>query len=115
MVEKTNKRLFNSSLSILEIGAGDGFILKFLKGKGHRVLGVDISERAAAIMKKNGIPAKRIDILNERILTDEKFDLVLLMSILEHIPEAENFFQRSYEYTKKYMFVAIPNTGYWVK
>lgn len=38
----------------------------------------------------------------------------MLASVLEHIPEAEVFFNESYRYAKKYMFVIIPNTGYWI-
>lgn len=66
-VDKVIQKYFRDPISILEIGAGDGFILKYLKNKGHKVLGVDLSERAVEIMQAGGIPAKKADIIHEKI------------------------------------------------
>lgn len=107
-----NKYFGDSPISILEIGAGDGYILKYLKDKGHNVFGVDLSDTAVKIMKSKGIASKRVDIMQNKI-SENKYDLVQLLSVLEHIPEAESFFRSSYSYAKKYMIIAIPNLGYY--
>jgi len=65
---------------VLEIGCNIGMHLKFLKSKGLKVLGIDISPRAVKIARKNGVPCLLMDarkISAKKI--KEKFNTVLIL------------------------------------
>lgn len=70
-------------LNILDIGSGTGAILKRLENYG-KVIGIDNSKEAVSFCKKRGLnclysPAEKIP------FKKEKFDLITLFGIIEHI------------------------------
>ncbi len=78
-------------LSILDIGGGDGDVITTLAGKGHRCLGMDISD---VRLKKYEEKAKQFGItqllgnVEEKIpLDDGVLDVVLCGEIIEHVPD----------------------------
>lgn len=82
---------------ILEIGSGIGtqtqLLAEFLSDEGF-ILSNDISEKSIDLAKKrlfefNNIKFLCGDIINIEI--DEKFDIILLPDVLEHIPIKEHF------------------------
>jgi 2-polyprenyl-3-methyl-5-hydroxy-6-metoxy-1,4-benzoquinol methylase len=77
--------------SIVDIGCGDGRFTKELwkRFPGSRVAGVDYSSKAIGLAKAmncdvQGISFEVCDIT--RVNTDAKFDVAVLMEVLEHIP-----------------------------
>lgn len=72
---------------ILELGCGIGGLLNFLKKKGYEnFLGVDISEEQLSICQKY-VTTK---VVNEDVLSflkknDHKYDLIVLLDLIEHL------------------------------
>ena len=69
--------------SIFEIGCYDGYVLKKLSEKGHKVLGCDPS-KGALIGKKKGIPIRK-EFFNPSLHKYEKYDFVITRHLIEHI------------------------------
>ena len=77
--------------SALDIGCGDGFLLKKLleKDKNIKVLGLDISPVAIEKAKKNGIECSLVDITEKLPFEDNSFESVFLLDVLEHVFQPE--------------------------
>lgn len=71
---------------VLDLGCGAGNVSALYREKGCRVVGLDISENAIELAKKQGIEAREWD-LNKMPLPfrEESFDVVILSDVLEHI------------------------------
>lgn len=79
--------------SILEIGYGSGILLPSLARIGNRVTGLDIDsdpKRSEENLKKIGVNVRltKGDIRNTEY-PDESFDLIIAISVLEHIKDIE--------------------------
>jgi len=85
MVEKLLQPLPKNT--ILDIGCGDGRISDYIACSypDSRILGIDISEKAIAFAKLMGKYAEYrcVDLFD----ITEKYDVVLLIEVLEHIPK----------------------------
>ena len=74
---------------VLEIGAGDGRYMLFLKKSGIDVFGVEINKEAGTSAIARGIEKDHIfygDFL-EMIFPEKKFDFILMWQLFEHIPD----------------------------
>ncbi|MGH2566906.1 MAG: class I SAM-dependent methyltransferase, partial [Bacteroidota bacterium] len=98
--------------SILEIGAGEGSILKRLSEAdfGNELYALEISPTGVETIKK-----KNISRLNECSLfdgynvpyDDEKFDLVVLSHVIEHVEYPRKLLYEA-KRVAKYVFVEVP-------
>ncbi|MBF0619565.1 MAG: class I SAM-dependent methyltransferase [Candidatus Omnitrophica bacterium] len=77
---------------ILEIGCGNGFVLKALQDRGYRqVFGVEPSADAVR-QADDGIRGRiAVDILHEGLYSGRPFDLVFFFQTLDHIPDPAAF------------------------
>jgi methionine biosynthesis protein MetW len=90
------KRLVNlnqKKLKILDLGVGDGKIATKLLKKGHQVMGIDINPKALKKAKQKGIPVFKADIEQDLTFLKQKFDLVLLTDVLEHLVDLKKVIQ----------------------
>jgi|LauGreDrversion4_2_1035121.scaffolds.fasta_scaffold00235_24 2-polyprenyl-3-methyl-5-hydroxy-6-metoxy-1,4-benzoquinol methylase len=81
----------NSNLTLFDIGCGEGFFMSFLEQLGWSVHGTDYSEAGInaqnpQLFQKVTVGNAEIDIKN-RIAEGQKFKLVNLGNILEHVPD----------------------------
>ena len=73
-------------LRVLDAGCGDGFFLGILRDLGFtNVIGLDISEVRAKECRDRGLDARCLPL--EQCADLGPFDLVLLMDVLEHVPD----------------------------
>ncbi len=78
-------------LRLLDVGCGSGLRLKVFREEGMAAEGIEVSERlwqyAAGQL---GLPVRRVG-LDELERSGERFDVVTLYSVLEHIPQPRSF------------------------
>lgn len=78
--------LLNSSMRVLDFGAGTGEVLYSIKNKVKEVTGVEIHDGFVEFMNGElGIEAYSDDI-NKKDFGDRKFDLIISLNTLDHLP-----------------------------
>jgi SAM-dependent methyltransferase len=111
---------FSQPMRILEIGCGEAGVLKAFTDLGHQCLGIELEEYRLALARsfmdtelKNG----SVSFLNKNIYDvdvnndiGEKFDLVILKDVIEHIPNQEKFMPELIRFLKPggRVFFAFP-------
>jgi len=98
--------------SILEIGAGDGAVLKQLsqKGFGSSLYAVEISESAVQVMANQTISnLKEVQLFDGYSIPydDHQFDLVVLTHVLEHV-EHPRMLLREAARVARHVFIEVP-------
>lgn len=104
--------MLKKNSKILEIGCAEGYMLRRLE-KNFDIYGVDVSEYAVKIARKNAVKSKvSVQDANNINFSSEKFDMVIALSILEHLKEPKICIQRCYQILKKngIFVVQVPNT-----
>lgn len=81
----------NQETKILDIGTGNGGLLKILYQKGYKqVIGMDPSEYCVQNLIKNNIQGFKGDIFNcDNVLAKNQFDFIILSHVLEHIKDVQ--------------------------
>lgn len=83
--------LINPGGRVLEVGCGLGTVLKFLEDRGYDALiGVDVDRKAVTRCREAGLDVHLISSIQEFThSTVERFDLVLMLHVLEHLEKNE--------------------------
>jgi 2-polyprenyl-3-methyl-5-hydroxy-6-metoxy-1,4-benzoquinol methylase len=102
---------------VLEIGCHTGAFSRYLMAQGHSVVGLDYDESAVGVARDAGVDARCLDITEPRAMSalDGRFDAILLMDVLEHLPKPEGVLSRIRTLLKPQAQVLItgPNVAYW--
>ena len=90
---KVVSELLDLDDSVLDIGCGDASFQQYLARvkPGCKSMGLDASAEAVRVAQEHGCTAQVID--NDLRLVDQvegRWQVVTLMEVLEHIPDAEN-------------------------
>ena len=107
----------NESMSIVDVGCGDGSVLAYLRTKTNlkRAIGVDVSSTALVKARTQGIETLLVGkVLEEAVDVIPEADHVLLLEVLEHMPDAEKFLQTMHQKARGGVFFSFPNTGYFL-
>jgi 2-polyprenyl-3-methyl-5-hydroxy-6-metoxy-1,4-benzoquinol methylase len=103
-----------SGLTLLDIGCGEGFSLRYFDRLGLKVHGSDFS--VAGIERHNPellrrIPFCQSDIAGGLPFSGQLFDLILLNGVLEHVREPLDLLSavKSYCHDRSLIFVSVPN------
>ena len=90
---KVIKHGLMSGGKILEIGCGQGWLLEELKKEGFNVVGIEPSVSGSVIAAQKGL-----NIINDKFpseqLKDDKYHLIILSQVLEHIKDPELFIDK---------------------
>ena len=100
-------RLSENKGKILDIGAGTGDFLAFVKQNGWQTIGVEPSQKAKEIALKKGV-----EFANETSeLENQSFDIITMWHVLEHVPDLEKQIQELKRLLKPNgtLIVAVPN------
>lgn len=96
---------------VLEIGCSTGLMLALFKEKGWEVAGVEVSQKAAPIAAKRGIPVfiKPFETINFQ----EKFDVIVFNHTLEHLKDPEGAIKKAQLLLNKggLIYIDLPNFG----
>lgn len=106
-----------SGSTVLDIGCATGYFAKELKKKNNcRVWGIDIDRATLKIAKKYCENVYRIDVTKELSLPFRKhsFDVILLLDVIEHLPNPENLLKILHNYLKSggILIVSVPNVAF---
>ena len=112
-IQKNDRSL--EGIKILDIGCGGGLLSEPMARMGADVSGIDASEKninvAKLHAKKNKLKIKYSCSSPENFKTDDKFDVILNMEIIEHVEDVDFFLKSCSKLLKKngIMFVATLN------
>lgn len=77
---------------ILDIGCGSAQFLYFLKSEGYeRLTGLDLDEKQVTIAKQLGFNAQRQTALDFLIQSNDGYDMIVMLDIIEHFTREEIF------------------------
>lgn len=111
----------NRKLDILEVGCGYGYLTYALNSKGHNVIGIDVSGVAIKFALENfGKSYFKADI-NQFLKISEglnkKFDLIIAIETIEHLPNPISFIQKCFNLLREEgrLILTTPNKNYYKK
>lgn len=83
---------YDRNAKLLDLGCGQGFMLKYLKSAGFTNLtGIDISEEQVTRAKENGFNAIQADAFSFLQENENQFDIIVAIDIIEHFKKEELF------------------------
>ncbi len=98
---------------ILDAGCGEGFTLHELHADGIQaaMLGADLSHTALAWNRANQMSPSPLIIADVRHLpfSPNKFDLVICLEVLEHVPDATAGLSELLRVARDYVLVSVPH------
>jgi 2-polyprenyl-3-methyl-5-hydroxy-6-metoxy-1,4-benzoquinol methylase len=103
--------------SVIDVGCGEGFILKHLSqhGVGSSYEGIDISKTAINIAKEIFPRATfRIGSANNISGVRSSYDLVVCTEVLEHLLDPEGALLQIKKVSKKYVLISVPNEPFFM-
>ena len=110
---KSEKPLKN--INVLDLGCGGGLLAEPIKRLGANITGVDASKKNIEVAKLHAKQMNlKINYLNsapEKLSIKKKFDVILNMEVVEHVPNINYFIEHCSKTLKKggIMFVATIN------
>lgn len=105
--------MIEPNLSVLDLGCGDGTLLKMLKNKGINARGIDINQENIVKCLEKGLPVIQGDIdegLQE--YPDKSYDYVVLNQTLQSTEKPDFVIKEMLRVGNK-VVVSFPNFGYW--
>ena len=110
-----NKKKPLDGLKILDIGCGGGLLSEPMARLGAKVTGIDPLKRNIEIakhhLKKSKLNIKYYNFSPEKFKSNNKYDVILNMEIVEHVKNVDFFIKQSAKFLKKsgIMFIATLN------
>ncbi|MET0385795.1 MAG: class I SAM-dependent methyltransferase [Polyangiales bacterium] len=96
---------------ILDVGCGEGYVLKALRAAGVTcpMRGIDLSESAIADARIN-VPDAQFDVVDaaELLSRGERYDIVLMLEVLEHLPDPARVLSLVTGIAKRHAIVSVP-------
>jgi SAM-dependent methyltransferase len=75
---------------ILDVGAGRGVLYQRIS-KVVQYVGLELSSLAVAMASRDGIPVRQEDLIEHADVNRQRYDLVCVFQVLEHLPELHRF------------------------
>jgi len=108
-IVKIVSKYADKSLSLLDVGAREGNLLKLLSDEGFKSLsGIDISEAAIKLLKEKGFKGQVVDAQNFNL--KKTFETIILSHVLEHCPNANKVLNNIYNhlFDSGILYVEVP-------
>jgi len=101
-----------SGKKIIDIGCGYGDFLKYCQKKGYDGFGLDPAQDAVDSARKAGINVIKADIENLKDVIKEKYDVVVMLNVFEHLREPYKTLKIIKNYVLKdhgLLIIRVPN------
>lgn len=97
---------------LLDVGCGYGQLLQTAKDEGWDAAGIDLSEAAVVLCQRRGLAAHRTDFF-DRTLDEQRFDVIVMSELIEHVPSPQRFLKRAEELLSAggVLYLTTPNFG----
>lgn len=99
--------------SLLDIGCFNGFFVKKMLSLGYDAQGIDFNEGAVALGRENMGLGSRISTrtIEDMMEGGDRFDVVTLFEVLEHLPDIREFLRKATELLKEegVLILSTPN------
>jgi 2-polyprenyl-3-methyl-5-hydroxy-6-metoxy-1,4-benzoquinol methylase len=79
---------------LLDVGCGGGHLVHTATSQGWDALGIDLSKAAIDTCRRFGANCKLLDFF-DRELDGQRFDVIVMSELLEHVPSPGRFFARA--------------------
>lgn len=120
-IRRTSKRYAlecvpTGAFETLDVGCGTGSNSRELAARGHRVTGVDISERAIERYRAEGFEGRAMDIESGLAFADESFDLAFCSEVIEHVVRPDRLAGELYRVLRPggRLVLSTPNSAFWL-
>jgi len=101
---------FIKSGSVLDVGCGDGLLLRMLRERGIEGKGVDLSEKAVALCIKDGLDVSSGDFTQQRLpFEDNSVDYVVALDVLEHLYDPAVLLKEMSRVARIAVIIGVPN------
>ena len=103
--------------SLLEMGGGYGFFVEKIRAAGYACTGIELSDEKCLMAKQRaGIDLINANILDESFCMAEKFDVVCLFGVLEHIADPVGLLKqvRKFLVDGGKLILTVPNVDQWL-
>ena len=112
--------------AILDIGTGDGWLMKQAREAGLDCMGIDVSEKFAELASARSGVDIRVGTLHEMKFEDGQFDFINLDMVLMYVPDPIQLFEeihrvlkpggllRVHEYDPDGLFALMEGRSYWM-
>lgn len=94
--------------TLLDVGCGSAAFASLFLGYGVKVAGVEFIDSLAQIAKKRGVSIYKYD-LNSDFIIKEKFDIILMSAILEHVWDPSNLVKKLKDNFGRELIIVSPN------
>jgi SAM-dependent methyltransferase len=105
-----------AGLRLLEVGCGHGNMLLEARLRGYEVEGLEYSSDAAQTAnRKLGANVVRVGMMDEAPFPERSFDICILIDVIEHVRDPEDFLKRVWRILKDggVIFIATPSVDSW--
>lgn len=103
------------NFSALDIGCGEGFLLKQLIDSGHKAIGLDLNDFAINKFNPSAAPhlvkGNVFNSLDSFIQSKQRFDVIFLNHIFEHLPKPEELLEKlkGVLASPGFLVISVPN------
>lgn len=101
--------------SVLDVGCGDGAFLEHVRSVKPRLglCGIDGSAAAIRKLRERGLDGEVVGDLNAPdVELPRDFDVIVVMELIEHLPEPENLMAAMLKTRAQTFYITIPNLGF---
>ncbi len=103
--------------SVLDFGCGPGDLLGLLQKVCPSAIGIDSSIRSVNLAEKKGVKNVYLGDQASPLITNQKYDLIIAQSVLEHVNNPIELFSHLYNALNKngtlLISVPTPSSGFW--
>lgn len=109
--KEIENRFDKDCINILDIGSGTGLFLEMGKKRGHSMLGIEPNQSMYSLSKARGVDVRR-GYFPQALDTKQKFDVIILNDVFEHIEDLETlvFNIKKYMAPTSHLFINVPNS-----